>query len=281
MQDTTITYFTHREEFTKATVALSLENFGYQPANPKHYQGPVTKSEHVLQYVVDGQGALVLQGKRYHLKKGDLFYLPKNCVLSYFADELNPYEYYWVGVDGPTAKQIINRMGISKEQPVKRVEAELVVPVFEAIRVALNKDSLVGLVEANAHLLELTAVLLSTEECNSLPLKRASVEHVNKAVSFIESSFSQDVNVTAIADAVGLKRTYFSAIFKRHTGVSPVEYLMNYRIDQAKAMLAGGMPVTEVALSCGFNSPANFSAQFKRITGHTPSLYRKCMLINK
>lgn len=280
MQDKTITIFTHRADFTKTTVTLSLENFGYQFANPHHNQGPVTKSEHVLQYVVAGKGELVIRGKHYRLEAGDLFYLPKNCVLSYFSDKTNPYEYYWVGVDGPTAEQLINRMGLSRECPVKSVSAPLVVPVFESIHRSLSKNTLVGQVEANAHLLELTAALLSTEEQNSLPLKRASVEHVNNAVSFIENNFSQDVNVAMIADAVGLKRTYFSAIFKRHTGVSPVEFLMNYRVEQAKAMLAGGMHVTDAAISSGFNSPANFSAQFKRITGQTPSYYRKGILAN-
>ena len=271
----TVNIFSLKESFPLNNINLSIVNFGIQENDPTHRQGPVTKAEHVLQYITEGQGELIIKGKRYTVKEGDMFYLPKNVVLHYFSDKSNPYRYYWVGFDGTSARQLLALAGFSEETPVIRIERENILPIYKAIHAALCSRNIIGYVNANAALLNLFSAILSIRDGNLKTIKNVSVEYVSNAISFIQNNFSYDINVTAIADAVGLKRNYFCVLFKKHTGVSPVEYLMNYRINQARFMLAQGMHVTETAISCGFNSPSNFSAQFKRIIGQTPFEYRK------
>jgi AraC family transcriptional regulator len=69
---------------------------------------------------------------------------------------------------------------------------------------------------------------------------------------------------------------HFARSFKAAMGVSPHRYLLQRRLDHAKAMLkAGAVPMTDIALTCGFSSPAHFASSFKRATGVTPSLFRR------
>jgi AraC family transcriptional regulator of arabinose operon len=255
-------------------VNLTLINFGIQGKDENHSQGPTIKTEHVLQYITDGEGFLELSDNVYRLKKGDLFYLPKNKIVRYYAKKDNPYTYFWIGVDGANASKLIGWCGLSEKTPIKLIDGDLS-PIFISIHNALSKSCLSGYVGANAKMIELVSILLSTEDENNKTLKNVSVNYVEKAITFIQDNFGKDINVTEIARVVGLKRNYFCGVFKKYTGSSPVDYLMNYRINQAKLMLSHGMNVTETAINCGFNSPSNFGAQFKRIVGMTPFAYRR------
>ncbi len=64
-------------------------------------------------------------------------------------------------------------------------------------------------------------------------------------------------------------------MFKLATGQTPHQYLINYRIDQAKQLLqTTEIPIVDIAYQIGFNSHAHFSTQFRRIVSVTPQAYR-------
>lgn len=254
---------------------FSLINFGFQDKDSQHNLGPHIKSEHVLQYVFDGEGEYVLGNKKYYVKSGDLFYLPKNTLLSYKSNAKMPYRYYWLGIDGVSAVNIIEKLGVSKNMPVKYYGDDKITTAFKNIGDALSTNDLVGHFTAIGETYKLFALLLSYNNENLQNLKSGSIDYVDKAINYIKNNFSKDLNVTQIASAIGLGRNYFSVIFHKHTGMPPVQYLMNYRIFQAKTMLESGFTITETAMSCGFNSTANFSAQFKRIVKVSPLKYKQ------
>jgi len=75
---------------------------------------------------------------------------------------------------------------------------------------------------------------------------------------------------------VGLNEQYFCRFFRKALGLSPIEYLNEYRIRQAKHLLKDSdLPVTEVCLDCGYNNMGNFLREFRRYTNTTPLQYRK------
>lgn len=254
--------------------SANIVNFGFQQKDSNHSQGPLTKTEHVLQYVVSGKGTLVLKGVKYSIKAADMFYLPKNTLLSYYSDKNEPYEYFWIGLDGVSVKQLIEKIGLSETEPVKNMPDECIIDTFVKIETSLCENNFAGLYRAHGELFNLLSLLLSYRSENLTPLKSTVNRYVENAVCYIETNFGMDINVTQIAKTVGLSRNYLCVLFGRHMGISPVKYLMNYRIEQSRKMLAQKLTVTETALNCGFNSPANFSVQFKKITGMSPVKYR-------
>jgi len=71
---------------------------------------------------------------------------------------------------------------------------------------------------------------------------------------------------------LGYGHDWIQRHFVRAVGLSPHQYLLNYRIEEAqRLMLSGDTTMTDVALECGFSSSQHFSASFKRITGITPT----------
>ena len=58
--------------------------------------------------------------------------------------------------------------------------------------------------------------------------------------------------------------------------MTPIEYLIEVRLQQAKKLLRrGDIPITQVALRCGFNSSSHLASSFQRVLHMTPSEYRK------
>ncbi|MBQ7374339.1 MAG: AraC family transcriptional regulator [Clostridia bacterium] len=257
------------------SVDLRLVNFGVQGKDSNHSHGPTRKDEHVLQYVFSGEGTYILNNKTYKLEQNSLFYLPKNEIVKYFSNAVNPYAYYWIGVDGESVVKLISAIGLTKESPVISIDDDGITDTFESLKTAVLKDNLSGILEANSIVLKLFSLLTKANLSNDKTIKNVSMEYVNKALYFIRENFGKDVNVTKISKAVGLKRNYFDVIFKQRMGTSPIDYLISYRIEQAKIMLSSGMSVTETAINCGFNSPSNFGVKFKKMTGITPLNFKK------
>ena len=75
---------------------------------------------------------------------------------------------------------------------------------------------------------------------------------------------------------VGLGTTTFTEKVKNYSGFSPLNYLITIRISEAiKLLKQNGLSVTDIALDTGFYSSQHFSTTFKKLTGYTPSDFRK------
>jgi len=79
-----------------------------------------------------------------------------------------------------------------------------------------------------------------------------------------------------LAREAGVSPKYLCRIFSQLTGKSPVEYLNEYRVERACALLSDtDLPILDIGLSCGFNDQSYFIKTFKRYKGKTPGGYRK------
>ena len=82
-----------------------------------------------------------------------------------------------------------------------------------------------------------------------------------------------------IADACGLSVSHFSRAFRKSTGLAPHAWLLQVRVDSAKAMLrAGDTPLCLIATTCGFADQSHFARVFMRRVGLTPGAWRRTAL---
>ena len=100
--------------------------------------------------------------------------------------------------------------------------------------------------------------------------------YILQALEFIQNNYSFPIHVTDIANYVCINRSYLYTLFKTNLGVSPQDYLANYRISQATELLTTtDLSIESIALSCGYTDPLIFSKVFKSKKGKAPSRYRK------
>jgi AraC family transcriptional regulator len=93
----------------------------------------------------------------------------------------------------------------------------------------------------------------------------------------IDAHLAAALTLEQLADVAGMSLFHFCRVFRDSLGVTPHQYILARRMEQAKRLLwAGtGMSMLEVALACGFGSSSHFSAQFKRHTGRTPLQWQR------
>ena len=101
-------------------------------------------------------------------------------------------------------------------------------------------------------------------------------DRILSMLAFIHENYQEKVTLEGIADAAAISIRECLRCFRMSVKQSPMEYLIDYRLRMAKKLLeTTDMPVTEVALRCGFNSPSYFTKQFRENFGFTPKAVRK------
>jgi len=113
---------------------------------------------------------------------------------------------------------------------------------------------------------------------DSLPRVEASrVEistqiRIQQMLSFIHAHYAEDIALNDIARAASISRSEAGRCFNAYMGCAPIDALIQYRLQMARAMLQeGAKPLIEVALACGFHSVNYLGRQFRRYYGCSPS----------
>ena len=118
---------------------------------------------------------------------------------------------------------------------------------------------------------ELLAAL--TDSCGTFEMGVA--DYVERAKNYIEANYAGEISVQGIARCLGLSRSYFSAVFSRAEGMSPQEYLVDFRLRKAAELIATrGLRPGEAAVACGYPDVFTFSKMFKKKYGISPGKYR-------
>jgi AraC family transcriptional regulator len=97
-----------------------------------------------------------------------------------------------------------------------------------------------------------------------------------KAIAYIEEHLAEPISLDALARLVGLSACYFCRAFRQSLGIPPQRYQLSQRMERAKTLLAKrAASVTDVSLTVGYNDTSAFCTAFRRVTGFTPSTYRR------
>lgn len=114
--------------------------------------------------------------------------------------------------------------------------------------------------------------------CSSLQSasEKERIDRYKRIVSYMETNFGEKVTLEQLAEAAQCNPQYLCHFFKEIAGISPIQYLITYRVQKAQEMLKDSTKtVLEISLDCGFENVSYFIRQFKRCSGKTPREYRK------
>ena len=108
-------------------------------------------------------------------------------------------------------------------------------------------------------------------------VKRCSNDHlISKIFVFIEENFKRKCTLEALSSHTGYHYVYLSRFFKQYTGLTFIECVNRYRIYEACRLLkASEMSILQIAYECGFDSLRTFNRVFKRLSGSSPTEWRK------
>jgi AraC family transcriptional regulator len=99
---------------------------------------------------------------------------------------------------------------------------------------------------------------------------------VKRVREYMRAHLDEEIGLDQIATIVSLSRFHFCTAFRKATGQTPHNWLVMQRIEESRRLLdIGALPVTEVALAVGYQTPSSFAAAFRKLIGMTPTEYRR------
>jgi len=143
-----------------------------------------------------------------------------------------------------------------------------------------NTNRFIKKIEESTNFEEIVETLqVITERMSGKIFSFHGVRHfsaLRKAERYIWENYTRKLSLKEIAAASGLSAPYFSTVFKEEMGENLSNYLNRLRVEKAASMLViTEMPISEIAVACGFEDQSWFSKIFKNNTGYTPGKYRE------
>ena len=238
-----------------------------------------------LYYIIEGKFEWDIAGKPYTLYPDDLAFILPGQSIGSVKGYLDIGTLCWLHLDGyPLAG---NGTGFSRAEinTIRKILDMCNQPVISKFREAGLLFQELKYELFNQQLGFSTRIRQLTDELFILIARQLTVQHnaqrdfpqaFLKLENTLRQALSHQWTVEEMAALVGLGSTAFTEKVKSYTGFSPLNYLITIRISEAiKLLKRQDVNVTEIALETGFYSSQHFATTFKKLTGYTPSQFRK------
>jgi AraC family transcriptional regulator len=148
----------------------------------------------------------------------------------------------------------------------------------------LNSDGIMGRLYVES-LTQVLVIHLLRNYSSSVP--QIALQHsglttiqLRQTIDYIQAHLDQNLSLAEIAAAINISPTYFANLFKRATGNSPHQYVIQQRVERAKELLkTTDLAIASIAFQVGFSSQSHLTQHFKRLTGSTPKQVSKIVRI--
>ncbi|CAM3990325.1 AraC family transcriptional regulator [Paenibacillus alkaliterrae] len=226
-------------------------------------------------YTVKGQAWLDIQNKSYTVKPGMLFFLPAGTLQSFGTEGDETFGRYWChfrlelsDIGFIQSLQLPPYVYVQDEQMMEQL--------FTKMITYQQGTSVTRELRMKAVMLELLAVYLDESHVQQHMLSDSGFAvKWNEVLAYIEANLHANIQIEELARFAFLHPNYFITSFKSKMGCSPIQYVTNRRIANARQLLSEtSLPVSEVAKRVGMQNHY-LSRLFKRCTGITPVQYRR------
>ena len=228
-----------------------------------------------LHFVRNGKGHLFIGEKKYEINAGDFFLIPCNVSAMYYADDDDPWRYYWISFAEDSLFDINLNFHLSSQNPVGSAKSpKLLTSLFDSLF-----ENSYSSAELYYETMSVLMKILGSEHIqNSDEIHGLSHnEIISKAKNIIESNFARpDFSVSNIARVLYLSHQHLERLFKKETGTTLVSYLSELRLSNAEKLLhERAYSIKELCECCGFENEAYFMRRFKKRYGMPVKEYRK------
>lgn len=255
---------------------LSFKTSGYEACYPGKRVGPTYPDHYIIHFILNGKGRYQYKGQIFHLEKGQGFVMFPHELVYYTPDEQDPWEYYWLGVDGKTVDEFFNSYSKIHEVPLISYEPEIIDHIIKTKHIM--KQNYTQEEREFALLRELSSIFffLSKNKTALNVVGREQKTYLQRAVDYMELFSYRPLQIAEVASALHIDRTYLYHLFKQNYNMSPKEYLIQFRMEKACKLMSTKhkeISLKEISNIVGYRDYGLFSKMFKKYTGYSPKGY--------
>ena len=250
---------------------IKLEGCSLTEYNPSQTDRIYAAKGIVFVIVSDGKGYVTKSEKRSTLTKGTGFAVETGGSLLIKADNIEPFTVMAVNLSGEASKLLYDMIEKREQDLIMNFSGNG--KIIDSARDLITECS-------KTYASDYGIMLAFFEFLNSIddhytekkiPSKNV---YMTRAVEYIKQNYNKNISVENISDLLGIERSYLSRLFKTYKNKSTQNYIIDYRMEQAKRMFEEeDMNVSQVSTAVGYNNIYCFSRIFKSRVGMPPKEY--------
>ena len=227
---------------------------------------------YLLLITLKGEGRMRLEEREYVLTEGSVAVLPQHRAHSYWTAPGKLWEFYWAHPCGEAAlrllDEIVERCGVLAEHGAESCAES----AEELMRIAEEKAAGYQWAVSACTGMLLHRVGLALQQQGA----KEGTGFAEQVAAYMERRHDQPLPLQEVAAAFYVSESHLIRRFRAEMGMTPHEYLLRYRIEQAKKLLQyTNLTAAHIARQTGFGSPSHFVSSFRRICGVSPGVWRQ------
>lgn len=227
-------------------------------------------------YTVCGAGCVKSIDVTVQLPKGCAMIIDCHTAHEYFSQS-DEWDFLWIHFGGLAAGAMleviypnnsVRSINMESENDFKdRITSIIDKVIKNDVRTCID-------ISSQMHMI-INAMYTASIEIEENNQKKESADDIRTVLEYIKNNYSRQISIDDMVDTIHISKYHFIRRFNRMMGVTPYNYLTNYRITMAKTMLrTTDKTVAEIAEECGFMDTSNFITKFKKRTNQKPLQYR-------
>ncbi len=256
-------------QFVKEGDPFGINFVGKSICDDKFYTERADSDVMSLEYIVDGEGTLEINGQVLHPGARDVFLLTEGSCHKYYTDKNNPWRKYFVSFQGPLAHKLKELYLPYNTYLFKDCD---VADMFEKIFNVAFDDTL-SYEDINREItIEIVKIILFIYSRKTEASEDLAEKIKNKIDYLVEGEFSLD----DIAKSLSYSKNHIINTFRDKYKKTPYQYYMEAKIEIAKRYLRQtSCSISDISANLSFSDPQYFSSSFKKLVGVSPREYRK------
>jgi AraC-like DNA-binding protein len=258
-----------------------------------------------IYYITEGYGEIHHHGRKYELSPGHIYLIPCYTTVNMFCPKEFTHYYvhftsrlqtgldifsmfecnYQATVTGTLISQSIFDRLLELNPKKELIEYNANKPIYQQVldrTILLDQNKSPGnIFETNAIMRLLISVFFDNNSHSQIANTLQGLKRFEIVLEYIHDHLDSPVTISQLAKIVNLNPTYFSNLFSKLIGTSPLQYVNKRRIEKAQELLLGtDETLYQIALQVGFSDEYYFSRLFKKTVGISPDHYRKQEQVN-
>ncbi len=234
-------------------------------------------------FIVNGEGGFLVENERFPVKDGDLIIINPNVAHTEEGHDKGGFEYIVLGIEG--MQFLSNEADLSCDYVLSNFDQNKVLILHylnTLLREIRQKDNNYEMIIQNILEILMVQIVRKTNNAISYVATKRISKEIKQIEEYINNHFAEEISLDTLSKLTYLNKYYIIHEFKEYKGVSPINFLIARRIDEAKNLLATtDYTIAKIGELTGFSSQSYFSQIFKKETNVSPNQYRRAALKNE